>query len=72
MQFAQANKLKLVIVGGGEAWEVARDLAQAQVPVVLDNNLNLPGSFSDLGATLRGAARLDAAGVTVVFQPQSR
>jgi imidazolonepropionase-like amidohydrolase len=71
VQFAAANKLKLVIVGGGEAWEVARDLAQAQVPVVIDNNLNLPGSFSDLGATLRGAARLDAAGVRVAFQPQA-
>ena len=71
VQYAQANRLKLVIVGGGEAWEVARDLAQAQVPVVIDNNLNLPGSFSDLGATLRNAARLDAAGVTVAFQPQA-
>jgi imidazolonepropionase-like amidohydrolase len=71
VQFAQANKLKLVIVGGGEAWEVARELAEAQIPVVIDNNLNLPGSFSDLGATLRGAARLDAAGVTVAFQPQA-
>lgn len=71
VQFAQANRLKLIIVGGGEAWEVARDLAQAQVPVVIDTETNLPASFSDLGATLRGAARLDAAGVTVVLQPQS-
>lgn len=71
VQFAQANHLKLVIVGGGEAWEVARDLAQAQVPVVIDPEINLPASFSDLGATLRSAARLDAAGVLVAFQPQS-
>jgi imidazolonepropionase-like amidohydrolase len=69
--FTQANRLKLVIVGGGEAWEVARDLAQAQVPVVIDPETNLPASFSDLGATLRNAARLDAAGVLVAFQPQS-
>jgi len=71
VQYAQANKLKLIIVGGGEAWEVAHDLAAAHVPVVIDNDVNLPASFSDLGATLKGAARLDAAGVTVVFQPQN-
>jgi imidazolonepropionase-like amidohydrolase len=39
--------------------------------VVIDNDINLPASFSDLGATLKGAARLDAAGVTVAFQPQN-
>jgi imidazolonepropionase-like amidohydrolase len=69
--FAQTNRLKLVLVGGGEAWEAARDLAEAQVPVVIDAETNLPASFSDLGATLRNAARLDAAGVLVAFQPQS-
>ncbi len=41
------------------------------MPVVLDNDNNLPNSFSDLGATLKGAARLDAAGVVVAFQPQN-
>ncbi|HEY2068526.1 MAG TPA: amidohydrolase family protein [Rhizomicrobium sp.] len=71
LAYAQANKLKLIIAGGGEAWMVAKELAAAHVPVVIDNDLNLPGSFSDLGATLKGAARLDAAGVTVVFQPQN-
>ncbi len=69
--YTQANKLRLIIVGGGEAWQVAKELAAAHVPVVIDNDLNLPGSFSDLGATLKGVARLDAAGVTVAFQPQN-
>jgi imidazolonepropionase-like amidohydrolase len=71
LHYAQAAKIKLVIVGGGEAWEVAGDLAAAHVPVVIDNDVNIPNSFSDLGATLKNAARLDAAGVTVVFQPQN-
>ncbi len=71
LQYAQANKLKLVIVGGGEAWECAKELAAAHVPVVIDNDINLPASFSDLGATLKGAARLDEAGVMVAFQPQN-
>ena len=71
LHYALANKLKLVIAGGSEAWQVAGELAAAHVPVVIDNDVNLPGSFSGLGATLKNAARLDAAGVTVAFQPQN-
>lgn len=71
VQFAANEHLKVVIVGGAEAWELARDLAQAHVPVVVDPETNLPASFSDLGATLRNGTRLDAAGVLVAFQPQS-
>jgi imidazolonepropionase-like amidohydrolase len=71
LQYALANKLKLVIVGGGEAWECAKELAAAHVAVVIDNDINLPASFSDIGATLKGAARLDEAGVMVAFQPQN-
>jgi imidazolonepropionase-like amidohydrolase len=71
IQYAQANRLRLVIMGGGEAWEVRSELAAAHVPVVIDNDVNLPASFSDLGATLKNAMLLDAAGVTVVFQPQN-
>jgi imidazolonepropionase-like amidohydrolase len=70
LQYCQANKLKLIVMGGHEAWEVAGELAAAHVPVVIDSEQNLPNSFSELGGTLKNAARLDAAGVTVVFQPQ--
>ncbi|HEY1961502.1 MAG TPA: amidohydrolase family protein [Rhizomicrobium sp.] len=69
--YCQTNKLKLIILGGAEAWQVARELAAAQVPVVVDSDLNLPNSFAELGASLKNAARLDAAGVTVVFEPQA-
>jgi imidazolonepropionase-like amidohydrolase len=71
LQYTQASHIKLVIMGGSEAWEVAGELAAAHVPVVIDNDYNLPNSFSDIGATLKGAARLDAAGVLVAFQPQN-
>ncbi len=70
LQYCQTNKLKLIILSGLEAWRVAPELAAAHVPVVIENDLNLPNSFADLGATLKNAARLDAAGVAVVFQPQ--
>lgn len=71
VQYAQANKLKLVIFGAEEGWMVAKLLADAHVPVIIDPDLNLPDTFSDLGATLKNAALLDKAGVTVIFQPQA-
>ncbi|HWA03045.1 MAG TPA: amidohydrolase family protein [Rhizomicrobium sp.] len=71
VRYCQENGLKLVIMGGSEAWKAADVLAAAHVPVVIDSDINLPVSFSQLGATLRSAARLDRAGVTVVFQPQN-
>ncbi|MBI3678693.1 MAG: amidohydrolase family protein [Proteobacteria bacterium] len=71
VQYGRANNIRIIILGGEEAWKVASDLAAAQVPVIVDAEQNLPGSFSTIGATLANAARLDAAGVTVIFQPQS-
>jgi len=59
--------LKLVIVGGTEAWMVASDLAQARVPVLVKVLNNLPGSFESLGATYENAARLRRAGVQVAI-----
>jgi len=70
LHYCQTNKLKLIVLGGQEAWEVAGELAAAHVPVIVDSEQNLPASFTGLGGTLKNAARLDAAGVMVVFQPQ--
>lgn len=70
VRYAQANHIKLVILGGAEAWRVAGELAQAQVPVIVDSNKNLPANFGEIGSTLKNAALLDRAGVTVAFQPQ--
>ena len=71
LAFARQQNLKVIIAGGGEAWMVANELAQAQVPVLIDAYDNLPGSFATLGATLANAARLDKAGVKVAFLPPS-
>jgi imidazolonepropionase-like amidohydrolase len=63
----QDFSLKLVIVGGAEAWVVAEELAAAGVPVILDPQQNLPSSFDTLGSTLENAARLNKAGVLFAF-----
>jgi imidazolonepropionase-like amidohydrolase len=71
LAYTRQQNLKLIIAGGAEAWMVAKDLAAANVPVLVDAYTNLPGNFSDLGATLANAARLDASGVKVAFVPPS-
>ncbi len=67
LKFASNHGMKAVIHGGAEAWMVANQLAAANVPVILDPLVNLPVSFDHLGATMENAARLYAAGVTIVF-----
>ena len=59
--------MHLVLLHGVEAWRVADELAEAGVPVILDPQLNLPGNFEQLGATLHNAARLEEAGVKVAI-----
>ena len=74
--FAQRNGIKAIIAGGDEAWEVAKELAKADVPVILDPLNDLPADFDHLGATLDNAARLYKAGVRIAFSgvetPNSR
>ena len=60
-------KIKVVLVKGMEAWRVAEELADADIPVIIDPEFNLPGSFEQLGATLANAKRLEAAGVMVAI-----
>ncbi len=59
--------LKVIIVGGSEAWRVAAELKSENIPVLVDPLFNLPSQFEDLGATLKNAARLNAAGVKISF-----
>ncbi len=59
--------IKPVIAGGGEAWVVARELAAANIPVLLDPLANLPSSFDVIGARMDNAALLANAGVRVGF-----
>jgi hypothetical protein len=67
LRFAKSYGLDVVISGGIEAWMVAKQLAEAKVPVLLDPLVNLPANFDSLGARLDNAAILEAAGVTVAI-----
>jgi hypothetical protein len=65
--FARRAGMKPVIAGAAEGWRVARELAQAGVPVLLDPLENLPESFDAIGARLDNAALLHRAGVRIAF-----
>lgn len=67
IDLARDYRLRVVIVGGAEAWRAASALAAANIPVILDPENNLPSSFDELGARLDNAALLYRAGVTVGF-----
>lgn len=67
VHYAKRHGIRPVIAGGSEAWLFARELAAADVPVLLDVLDNLPGDFDRLGARLDNAALLHAAGVRIAF-----
>lgn len=67
IELARTFRLPLVILGGTEAWQLADELAAADVAVVLDVLDNLPISFEHRGSRLDNAALLHAAGVRIAI-----
>jgi imidazolonepropionase-like amidohydrolase len=66
LRLQREYRLRMVLMSGVEAWQVARALAAARVPVVLEPNRDIP-SFDGLGARLDNATLLREAGVDVVI-----
>lgn len=64
---ARDYKVKVIIIGGAEAWRAADALAAANIPVIIDPMANLPMSFDEIGARLDNAAILRSAGVTIAL-----
>ncbi|MFZ9967699.1 MAG: hypothetical protein ACO3IN_11980 [Steroidobacteraceae bacterium] len=72
IELARSENIRVVIVGGAEAWRAAELLAAENVPVIIDALANLPENFDALDATLANAARLERAGVKVAFATSDR
>jgi imidazolonepropionase-like amidohydrolase len=66
LALAREFTLRLVILGGTEAWKSAAALAQAKVPVAVYPLTNIP-TFDGLGARSDNATLLAAAGVSVII-----
>lgn len=70
VEWAERRRVSLAVVGGAEAWLVAKRLRAAKVPVVLDPMRNLPGALDARWVRDDLAARLVAAGVRVAITRQ--
>ena len=68
LALARDFRLRLVILGGAEAWARAQALAAAHIPVILDPMADLPDSYDTIGARRDNAVILARAGVTHRFQ----
>jgi imidazolonepropionase-like amidohydrolase len=66
LRLKREYKLHLILVSAVEGWQVAKAIADAKVPVVLEPLHDIP-SFDGLGARLDNATLLRAAGVEVII-----
>jgi imidazolonepropionase-like amidohydrolase len=66
LRLAKEFKLKLVLSGGAEGWQIASEIAAAGVPVLVEPLDNIP-SYDALGIRYENAALLAKAGVTVAL-----
>jgi imidazolonepropionase-like amidohydrolase len=67
LKLAREERIRLIIQSGEEAHLVARELAEARVPVILNPTADLPSRFENQGVSLENAARLQRAGVLVAI-----
>jgi len=70
IRFQRANpSMRFAIHGGAEAWQVAAELARANIPVIVDPLTNLPDRMERISARLDNAALLHQAGVRIAIAP---
>lgn len=68
VEFAEKQKLKLIIAGGGEAWKVKDLLKQKNIPVILRPTQTLPQEEDDpYDRPFTAPGELHAAGVKIAF-----
>ncbi len=67
LRLAKEFNLKIMIVGGAEAWLAAGDLAAARVPVIAGAMNNIPSSYQTLNQRQENVGILAKAGVPVAI-----
>jgi imidazolonepropionase-like amidohydrolase len=68
LKWAQTNDYKIIIVGGGDAWLAASQLAAQKVPVILESVFDQPGrDYDGYDVNFKAPEVLHQAGVTVAF-----
>ncbi|HEY5921676.1 MAG TPA: amidohydrolase family protein [Kofleriaceae bacterium] len=67
LRIAKQFNVRIAIAGGAEAWRVAKELAAARVPVLLDPTANLPSALDASEVSDEAATILNKAGVQVAI-----
>ncbi|MRX26800.1 amidohydrolase family protein [Kangiella sp. HZ709] len=67
LRFAKKNSIRLVLKGAAEGWMVAKEIAAANVPVLIDPLDNIPRSFEALGQRIENSSLMNKAGVELMF-----
>ena len=67
LRFAKSERIRLVLAGGLEAWMIASELAEAQIPVILKPSAQTPTSFDALAARDDAPKLLANAGVPLII-----
>ncbi|MGE0711772.1 MAG: amidohydrolase family protein [Planctomycetota bacterium] len=68
LDWARAERLEIVLVGGADAWRVARKLKYQDVPVIIGPQYELPRRrHEDVDTFFHNAERLHEAGVRIAF-----
>jgi imidazolonepropionase-like amidohydrolase len=71
LAWAKANDIELILVGASEGHLVANEIALGKVPVVVHAFENLPSQFEQRQVRTDNAARMEAAGVSVLLATRS-
>ncbi len=66
LRIAREYKLKLILAGAAEGWQIADEIARARVSVIVEPMDNIP-TYDALGIRYENAALLAQAGVKVVL-----
>ena len=67
IKLAERRDINLIINGAEEGWRVSRQLAEAEIPVILQPIDNIPNSFNELGSRLDNASLLHKSGVKILI-----
>lgn len=64
---AEFPSIRWIFFGASQGWMIAKELADAKIPIILEPLVNNPYQFERLGATLENAAVLNKAGAVLVY-----
>ena len=67
IEIKERFNLNMIIMGAQEAHLVKSELAEAEIPLIINPINNIPDSFDELASNIQMASRLEEAGIPLMF-----